>query len=85
MRVHTLWKMWDDEGIELLFAADEHVVEANWEYWEHGCKAAREKYGIQPEDTREVVIDVPYSEIAATFYPPELPATVVAPDKRRDR
>jgi hypothetical protein len=72
MKLHTLWKIWDDDNVELLFALDEYTVEQNWEAWEDGCKAARDRYKITEADTREVLIDVPYKPIVAVFQPVQI-------------
>jgi hypothetical protein len=79
MKIHTLWKEWDDGSVELLFALDEATFEVNWQAWEEGCAAGRAKYGIQPEDTREVVIDVPYAAVHAAFVAPVVAGKVVEP------
>lgn len=59
MRIRTLWKIWDDDGLELLFALDDNTVAENYEAWETGREAARVRYGITDADMREVAITVP--------------------------
>jgi len=76
MRIRTLWKSWDDDSVELLFALDDETTATNWQAWEDGCKAGRARYGIQPEDTREVIIHVPYGQIARLFAVPEITGKV---------
>lgn len=78
MNLHTLWKIWDDDNVELLFALDEYTVEQNWEAWEEGCKAARERYGITEADTREIIIAIPHAPIVAAFHPIEIKGEINA-------
>jgi hypothetical protein len=76
MRIRTLWKTWDDDDLELLFALDDETTATNWQAWEDGCKAARVRYGIGEVDTREAIIHVPHGPIAALFEVPEIQGTV---------
>lgn len=76
MRIRTLWKSWDDDSVELLFALDDETTSINWGAWTSGCEVARARYGITEVDTREVLIDVPYGPIAALFEVPEVKGTV---------
>lgn len=77
MRIQTLWKMWDDENVELLFALDEYTVENNWEAWQDGVTAACEQYKIVEADTRVVLIEINYAPIAAAFRETEITGTIV--------
>lgn len=79
-QIRTLWKIWDDDALECIAAMDDEVTANDWDRWEKACAAAREVYGIQPEDTREVVIDVPYEPIAALF---EVPTVTGTPTQER--
>lgn len=81
MNIHTLWKTWDDDSLELLFALDEYTVEQNWDAWQEGCKAARERYGIQEVDTREVIVSVPHKAILDAFMVPEVYGRIVLEDR----
>lgn len=76
MKIHTLWKLWDHESLELLFALDEGTIEENWDAWVDGCKAARERYGLTEADTREVIITVSYESVLGAFLASETTGTV---------
>ena len=80
MRLWTLWKIWDDNNVELLFALDEYTVEGNWEAWEKGVKDACEGYKITEADTRIVKINIDAAPIAALFEPVEIAGVVEAAD-----
>ena len=83
MRLHTLWKMWDDDNVELLFALDEYTVENNLDAWWEGVNAACERYKIALADTREVIVTVPHEPIARAFLPVEVDGGVEPPGRGR--
>jgi hypothetical protein len=77
MRLHTLWKLWDDDLPELLFALDEYTVEANYGAWVEGCAAACKRYGIvEGLDTREVIVHVGRKPIVEAFQAVEVSGSV---------
>lgn len=82
MKIWTLWKQWDDDGLELLFALDNNTVAENWEAWDAGCKAARDRYGITEVDTREVIITVNAAPIVAAFEPAETIGRITSPARK---
>lgn len=79
MKLHTLWKMWDDGGVELVFALDEYTAEQNWQAWQDGVTAACKRYGITPADLREVVISVPEQPIIDAFRATEVAGQIIPP------
>lgn len=76
MRIKTLWKMWDDDAVELLYALDEGTLLVNPDYWAVGYAAALERYRIAAEDVREVWVTVPLANIQAAFDSPEVTGAV---------
>lgn len=77
MKLHTLWKIWDGDNVELLFALDEYTVENNFEAWDEGVKKACEDYKITEGDTRIVLVEVPAAPIVAAFRPIKVKGTLV--------
>lgn len=76
MKLHTLWKQWDDGEIELVFALDEHTVEQNWEAWQKGVDEVCKRYGIPESDMRTVIVTINETQVAATFEAPTIPGTI---------
>lgn len=76
--LHTLWKIWDDDNVELLFALDEYTVEGNFKVWEAGVREACARYKITEADTREAVIRVNVAPIEAAFREVQTTGEVVA-------
>jgi hypothetical protein len=79
MRIHTLWKQWDDDEVELIFALDDGTLSENYAAWEEGCEAALTRYGIQPEDTRHLIVEFPGAAIYNAFEVPWSRGIVVLP------
>lgn len=84
MNIITLWKAWDDDSLELLFAVDEYTSTENPGVWEEGVKAALDRYKIVEADTRVVTIKFDGRPIEALFNPLEIGGLVLGSDKERE-
>jgi hypothetical protein len=79
MLIHTLWKQWEGEAVELVGALDDSTFVENDQAWADCIASACKRYGCDKSELRYLIYEVDGEAIYKAFETPVLQARIVEP------